>query len=106
MREKPLSCTCENLSAWVILTMPTIIRVAKLRIVIYLNDHGPAHVHVTGAGGEAKIKLGMRGRKPRLMINNGMTQADLAVALRVVDAEGSLLRRKWREIHGGTLDPE
>jgi hypothetical protein len=41
-----------------------------------------------------------------LVINNGMTQADLAIALRVVDAEGSLLRRKWKETHGGTLDPE
>ena len=86
--------------------MPTVVRIGKLRIAIYLNDHGSAHVHVIGAGGEAKINLGARGRKPRLVVNNGMTQADLAVALRVVDAEGSLLRRKWREIHGGTLDPE
>ena len=54
MREKPFSYICYNLSAWVILIMPTIIRVGKLRIAIYLNDHGPAHVHVVGAGGEAR----------------------------------------------------
>ena len=84
--------------------MPTIARVGKLRIAIYLNDHDPAHGHVLGAGGEAKINLGARGRKPRLVINNGLTQADLAAALRVVDAKGTLLRRKWQEIHGGTLD--
>ncbi len=84
--------------------MPTIARVGKLRIAIYLNDHDPAHVHVSGAGGEAKINLGARGGKPRLVVNNGLTQADLAVALRVVDAKGSLLRTKWQEIHGETLD--
>jgi hypothetical protein len=86
--------------------MPTIIRAGRLRIAIYFNDHGPAHVHVLGAGGEAKIGLDVRGRRPRLLVNDGMTQADLAVALRVVDAQGSLLRRKWKEIHGEILDPE
>jgi hypothetical protein len=86
--------------------MPTVVRFGKLRIAIYLNDHGPAHVHVMGAGGEAKINLCARGRKPRLVVNNGLTRADLAVALRVVNARGSFLRRKWKEIHGGNLDPE
>ena len=84
--------------------MPTIARVGKLRIAIHLNDHDPVHVHVLGAGGEAKISLGARGRKPRLVVNNGLTQADLAAALRVVDAKSSLLRRKWQEIHGEILD--
>lgn len=86
--------------------MPTIIRIGKLRIAIYFNDHGPAHAHALGAGGEAKIALGVRGGKPRLLVNEGMKQADLAVALRVVDAQGSLLRRRWEEIHGEVLDPE
>jgi len=40
------------------------------------------------------------------VVNNGLTQADLAFALRVVNARGSFLRRKWKEIHGGNLDPE
>lgn len=86
--------------------MPTVVRVGRLRIAIYWNDHDPAHVHVISADGEAKIKLGEYGRKPSLTVNNGMAQADLAVALRMVEAEGSVLRKKWKEIHGGILDPE
>jgi hypothetical protein len=30
--------------------LPTIIRVDGILIVIYPNDHSPAHVHVIGAG--------------------------------------------------------
>jgi hypothetical protein len=37
--------------------MPTILRLGGLRVVIYPNDHRPAHVHVVGAGGEAVFIL-------------------------------------------------
>jgi hypothetical protein len=37
--------------------MPTVLRVAGLRIVIYFADHRPAHVHVVGRGGEAVFDL-------------------------------------------------
>lgn len=33
--------------------MPTVLRAAGLRVVIYANDHSPAHVHVLGEGCEA-----------------------------------------------------
>ena len=33
--------------------MPTVLRIDGMRVVIYPNDHRPAHVHVAGAGGEA-----------------------------------------------------
>jgi hypothetical protein len=33
--------------------MPTILRVDGLRIVVYPNDHRPAHVQVIGGHGEA-----------------------------------------------------
>jgi Domain of unknown function (DUF4160) len=36
--------------------MPVIYRKDGCRFVIYLNDHGPAHVHIIGDG-EAKIAL-------------------------------------------------
>jgi hypothetical protein len=36
--------------------MVTVLRADGLRVVIYVNDHLPAHVHVFG-GGEAKINL-------------------------------------------------
>jgi hypothetical protein len=37
--------------------MPTILRIAGLRVTIYPNDHPPPHVHVVGAGGEAIFLL-------------------------------------------------
>ena len=36
--------------------MATVLRVHGLRVVIFVNDHLPAHVHVFGDG-EAKIDL-------------------------------------------------
>ena len=37
--------------------MPTILRLNGLRVVIYSNDHLPAHVHVAGATAEAVFEL-------------------------------------------------
>ena len=37
--------------------MVTVHRAYGYRFVIFTNDHSPAHVHVVGAGGEAKIAL-------------------------------------------------
>jgi hypothetical protein len=37
--------------------MPTALRLDGLRVVIYPNDHRPAHVHVIGADGEAVFNL-------------------------------------------------
>lgn len=36
---------------------PTLIREAGYRIVLYYNDHVPAHVHVKRAGDEARVQL-------------------------------------------------
>jgi len=37
--------------------MPTVLRLVSLRVVIYPNDHGPAHVHVIGQGNSANFNL-------------------------------------------------
>jgi hypothetical protein len=37
--------------------MVTVHRAYGFRFVIFSNDHSPAHVHVFGQGGEAKIVL-------------------------------------------------
>lgn len=37
--------------------MPTIFSYAGHRVVIYSNDHRPAHVHVLGSGCEAVFEL-------------------------------------------------
>jgi hypothetical protein len=35
----------------------TVLRIGNLPVVIYPNDHRPAHVHVIGADGEAVFVL-------------------------------------------------
>lgn len=37
--------------------MPTVLSLYGLRVVIYPNDHRPAHVHVMGRDCEAVFKL-------------------------------------------------
>ena len=80
--------------------MPTVLRFDGLRVMIYLNDHRPAHVHVAGTDGEAVFILNCPNGPPELRevygrFNSrilGRIRNDLAV--RLFD-----LCQKWREIH-------
>ena len=44
--------------------MVTVFRVRSFRIVIYSNDHSPAHVHAIEPDCEAKVALGEEGEYP------------------------------------------
>ena len=35
--------------------MPTIFNAAGFRLMIYVHDHGPAHIHVLGHGGAVEL---------------------------------------------------
>jgi uncharacterized protein DUF4160 len=80
--------------------MVTVFRVRSFRIVIYSNDHGPAHVHAIGPDCEAKVALGEEGEYPRLVTNDGLTRAELESVLTAIGEQLELLRQRWREIHG------
>ena len=80
--------------------MPAILRVGRLRVVIYTSDHPPPHVHVIGAGTEARIALGGDGERPSLMTNEGLSRRELEKALAEIDRSRALLLERWREIHG------
>src|SRR3546814_13527668 len=61
-------------SAWVFdigSAMPTVLRIDGLRVVIYPNDHRPAHVHVKGADGEAVFILHCTDGPPALRESYG-----------------------------------
>ncbi|KQT55302.1 MULTISPECIES: DUF4160 domain-containing protein [unclassified Aureimonas] len=75
--------------------MVTVLREAGLRIVIYLDDHEPAHVHAYGDG-EARIDL----VRLRVLSQRGMTRRELAKTLSIVTSHHEFLLRKWTEIHG------
>ena len=63
--------------------MVTVYRAHGLRIVIFVDDHEPAHVHVFGDG-EAKIDLAGYEGDPDLIYAIGMTRAETRRAMAVV----------------------
>ena len=79
--------------------MVTVLRAQGLRVVIYLNDHDPAHVHVFGDG-EAKINLLGAGGSPELIWADGMSRGEVRRALRTVTDEQTALLARWEDIHG------
>lgn len=78
-------------SGWVyviISFVPTVFRIGNLRVVIYPNDHRPAHVHVIGNGCEATFYLNCPNGPVTLRENFGFTHPEIN---RIEDARHSLL---------------
>lgn len=81
--------------------MPTILRKNGFRVVIYFDDHLPAHVHVMNADSEVKIDLGSSANPPQIIQFNGK-RGDAVKALELVTAHQNELLETWRQIHGET----
>ena len=79
--------------------MVTVLRADGLRVVIYINDHLPAHVHVFGDG-EAKINLIGAEGIPDLIWADNMTRSEVRRSMRVVAAQRAFLLQRWEDIHG------
>ncbi|TDX19434.1 DUF4160 domain-containing protein [Rhodovulum visakhapatnamense] len=79
--------------------MVTIYRAHGLRIIIFTDDHEPAHVHVFGDG-QAKINLIGPAGSPVLVWAQGMKGNEVRRAVQVVRDQQDLFLAKWREIHG------
>jgi hypothetical protein len=80
--------------------MPVVYRIGGLRVVIWPNDHRPAHVHVIGPKGEAVFIPNCPKGPPELRENFGfrLQEADeVAEALR-----GAIpaLYEEWSKVHG------
>jgi hypothetical protein len=79
--------------------MVKVLREAGFRVVIYLDDHMPGHVHIYGDG-EAKINLAGAGGAPQLVWAASMTAGEIRKAMRLISAHQTILLKKWSEIHG------
>ena len=79
--------------------MVTVHRAQGLRLVIFTNDHLPAHVHVFGDG-QAKIDLLGPDGLPDLVWAERMSRSEVRRAMAVVTAEQQRLLERWRELHG------
>lgn len=79
--------------------MPTILRFDGLRVVIYPNDHSPAHVHVIGAEGEAVFVLHCPSGPPTLREAFGFRKRELRRIAAELTDELQTLCFAWETIH-------
>ena len=79
--------------------MPTVFREKGFRVVIYPNDHQPAHVHVLKAGGEIKFDIS-RLDDIQVITVVGMKGKEALTAFKLVQEYQAFLLSKWEEIHG------
>lgn len=79
--------------------MVTVFRAYGLRVIIFVDDHVPAHVHVFGDG-QAKINLSGASGAPELVWAEGMTRAEIRKATRIVVEQQAMLKTRWEDIHG------
>lgn len=80
--------------------MPTVLLIGRLRVVVYPNDHRPAHVHVIGQGHEAVFELNRPVGSVTLRENYGFGRRDLArIVVALIENLVELLAA-WERIHG------
>ena len=80
--------------------MPTIHTIFGLRVVIYPNDHRPAHVHIIGNGCEAVFNLHCPKGPLELRENYGFPRKDIVRIIAKLAAVLAALCFEWRQIHG------
>lgn len=82
------------------LGMPTVLRLGGLRVVVYPNDHRPAHVHVIGSGTEAVFRLNCPKGPVELRENYRFAASTIAVIAAELDRALAQLCSEWKRIHG------
>ena len=79
--------------------MPTILRFHGLRVVVYPNDHRPAHVHVIGGGREAVFRLNCPTGPVELRENYGFSRHEIGPIGAELAEQLEAICRAWGEIH-------
>jgi hypothetical protein len=78
--------------------MPQVLVQNGFRVMIYPNDHRPAHVHVYKSG-LVVIRLNNRRTPPSIREVVGMSRKDTRDALLLVTEHKEALVKEWRKIH-------
>jgi hypothetical protein len=79
--------------------MPTVFTFEGLRVMVYPNDHRPAHVHVMGRGCEAVFNLSCPAGPPRLRENFRFSLREIKQTAAVLIRHLVELCRAWERIH-------
>ena len=80
--------------------MPTVLRFGAFRVVIYPNDHLPAHVHLFGQGHEAVFELHCPVGPVSVRESYGFRFQELSRIGAVLNENVARLCEAWRVIHG------
>jgi hypothetical protein len=80
--------------------VPTVLGFDGLRVVIYPNDHRPAHIHAVGRGCEAVFHLNCPAGPADLRENYGFSRREIRHILGVLTNHLDELCRAWGQIHG------
>lgn len=80
--------------------MPVVYRIGGLRVVIWPNDHRPAHVHVKGAEGEAVFNLNCPDGPPELRESYRFKLSDVNRMEAALANVVPTLCEEWGTIHG------
>lgn len=78
--------------------MPTIHTENGFRFFIPTNDHGPAHIHVSKGGRDAKLSL-----VPDIYLlgETKMKMKDLSEAFAIVERQQAAFLQAWKTLHPG-----
>ena len=80
--------------------MPTVLRLGGLRVVVYPNDHRPAHVHVIGSDQEAVFRLNCPTGPAELHENYGFSRSEITAIRGALGGCLGALCKAWEQIHG------
>ncbi len=80
--------------------MPTILRRDGFEFMIRTHDHLPPHVHVSKAGSDVIINLGLSGELPHIRSNHGMSRRERNAALLIMAVNNRIFLEHWEKIHG------
>jgi hypothetical protein len=75
--------------------MPTVLRVGGFAFAIYPDDHEPPHVHVRYSGERVVVAI----ESERLRGAQGMTEANISHARKLVRLHREELLAAWVELH-------
>jgi len=80
--------------------VPTVLRFGRFRVMIYTNDHRPAHVHVWEDQRQAVFNLNCPSGPIELRENFGLSWPEVNRVARLLQTHVQPLCAAWRAIHG------
>ena len=80
--------------------VPTVLKFGRVRVMIYTNDHRPAHVHVWKGQQEAVFNLNCPAGPIELRENYGFSLPEVNNLVRTLQPHVKFLCAAWEAIHG------